>query len=1511
MQKSLFVLFSLFFLVLNTYSQVGNEFWFVAPDVTHEHGDEPIVFRITALDSDANVTVSMPADGGRVIKNIRINANTQERIDLDKRIVENRPSNTINNKGILITSDVDITAYYEVANGVNPDKFTLKGHNGLGNEFFVPSQDTYRNKPHNTIADEKVDIVATEDNTTITIVPTAPVVGHAANVAYTITLNRGQTYCVENKNDWSSTSSLAGTYINADKDIAVTISDDSVWEGEGFGPYDLIGDQLIPTSVIGTNYIAVKTNPDQRTINNVYVLATQDDTYIEVIYKNQTLVKHLDRGEQHTFPIEGNALYINADKPVYAYQLASLYNRNGNEMGSAVLPSTNCTGSKTVSFVRTFTLEFWVQLLTQQKNLNSFTLKDQNGNVLDALDDVNWEKVKGTDNGAAEDTWYSGIIQLDITTGSPHTIENSSGLFHMSILDENQGSTSYGYFSSYGQLRVEGPTQECHGNQIVLSTTQPMKNYNWFSENTGNTVLSTAPTFAVSESGTYWVTAEVNFGGCVQTDSIEVEFLLPEFDLGPDTVVCPDETITLQVPDGLGSYEWFDRTNGNSTSIVLSEGETKDVWLTVTDGFNCSNTDSKQISTHTLPAIVLTEKEICNGERIEADDTNIERFEWVYDGEVLNVNRTQNFIEPTETGTYTLTVWGAEGCPVSESFDVTVHELPDFELGDQFGCVAANTTIDAPLTGAGYTYLWSDNSTGASVDVNTAGDYWLEITDGHGCKSRDEFHFDFLPPAPFNLGDDRQECSGITLTIEQGSSYSNFVWRFQKDGVGPIEDIVPQPTPEWAYEISPASPDDNGRYYVTAIDKDGCAVADDVEVIFVDAPDPQLGLSQNLCEGEEISLFVTSGYDNYKWFKGVTQISEGPNHELLVNTPGDYRVEATIDGCTKATEVEVTEHAKPSVALVDPGSICPDATQVISVDNFTTTDGAFDYLVWNTSARRYTDWTTAQLEVDGPGTYSVEAYDEYGCLATASVVLGQFPTTDIGLEPQKETCSNEDVILENPVSSAQAYEWYKINAASDVHLISDNSWSTNLAGLYRLVIEDANGCTNADTIAINNLPVPQVDLGPDREMCEGDTITLKTDPSYASYRWNGDDNLNASYLVVTGNNPINNYQVEVTNSDGCVATDNVQITVNPTPDFAVDDVTECSGISGTLSAPTGLSNYRWSNGATTPTITVPKGSYTLSAETPKGCIGEASARVIWYDIPEVSIGRDTSACPVDIIPLEATAGYEYYEWHNGDIGRFSYANLSDTVNVVTVKDANGCWGFDTKMVYKLPAPDYELCPDTAVCTGDSLLLEAGYDYFDYRWFDDSRLPTYTVKEPGEYWVRVLDGCFWLQDTTTVVFNETPVIARLDTLIYGQIGVLAEGGTEPYVYALNDEAWQEENVFKKLENGTYIVQVQDVNTCMAVDTVALNSIVDIEVPNFVTPNNDGINDRWEIKGMEKFPDSIIKIYDRFGKLLIEYKASEPGWNGEYLGKPMPSDAYWYVIEVLPLEKMLKGHITLKR
>ncbi|WP_430810186.1 MULTISPECIES: T9SS type B sorting domain-containing protein [unclassified Carboxylicivirga] len=1513
MRKKLFVTCYLIMLFACAQAQVGREFWFAAPDVSSGHGDDPIVFRITAIEQDANITVSMPADGGRIISQVRVAAKTQQRIDLDKDMVENHPSDQVNNKGILITSDADITAYYEVANGVNPDKFTLKGHNGIGNEFFIPSQNTFRNKPLNPIGDEKVDIVATMDNTTITIIPTVAVVGHPANKPYTIVLNRAQTYCIENINDSDASSSLAGTHISSDKSIAVTISDDSVWQGNGFGPYDLIGDQLIPTAVIGTEYIAVNTNPDDRTINKLYVLATQDDTYVSVIYQSQRMVKHLNMGEQLDLDIEGNALYVEADKPVYAYQLASLWNKSGNEMGSAVLPSASCTGSRTVSFVRTFTLDFWVQLLAQQKDLNNFVLRNQSGTVLNDLNSLAWEKVEGTGADGANETWYSAIIKLDITTGSPHTIENTGGLFHMSVLDENQGSVSYGYFSSFGQLRVEGLNQGCQGDAIVLSTTTPMKSYNWFSDYSPNTVLSDEATLSVTQSGRYWVTAEVNFGGCKQTDSIAVEFKMPEFDLGPDTIVCPGETVNITVPDGLGSYEWSDGSSDNTNAVSVAENETKEVWLTVTDELNCANTDRKQVATHSLPNISLYSNAVCMGERVVADTTNIERFEWSLNGTVLNIDQTQNFIEPKVSGSYQLTVWGAEGCSVSETFDITVHPLPSFTMADQLGCLAGTTTIESPLKGAGYSYKWSDGSTGSNLDVNVAGDYSLEITDANGCAASDDFHFDFLPPKPFDLGEDREECAGITLTINQGSDYSDYKWSFQKEGVGDISEI-PGAT-DSMYKIENATPENSGRYYVTAIDRDGCALASDVRVSFVDAPDPTVWIDQALCEGKEITVSVSSGYENYRWWRedlitgDRTALSTfNDASKILVSQDGKYEVEAVIGGCQKVNEIKVLEHANPSVSLVAPDNKCSETTAIVSVDSFTPGSGAFDYLVFDGGLRRYTDWKTAELEIEQAGTYRVEAFDEYGCSAIASVDVGTYATTSIELPEQSSTCENVALVLSNPVATARSYDWYKITAESDQLVASNTALLTTESGSYRLVVEDANGCMNSDTAVVRALPVPAIELGVDREMCAGDTIVLEIDDAYAGYRWNGNDNLNKPYLAVTVSN---NYSVEVTNEHGCKAQDAVQVVVNPLPVLHVNDVSTCSGELGTLTVPAGLSNFYWSNGATTPSITVTRGLYTLTAKSDRGCVGETNARVNWYPVPDVYIGPDTAICPVDTLLLTANGNFDYYEWHNGDTGPVSMANIADTVNVVKVRDEHGCWGFDTRMVYTLPAPDYELCPDTALCEGDSIMLDAGYDYLAYRWFDGSPFPTYHVKEPGEYWVRVLDGCFWLQDTTAILFNESPIIAQLDTTIYGQVGVLAQGGTEPYRYAINEDNWQESNVFKDLDNGSYILQVQDANTCMAVDTVMLNDLVDITVPNFVTPNNDGFNDRWEIDGLDKFPDSVIKIYDRFGKLLVEYKASEEGWNGEYLGRPAPSDAYWYVIEVVPLKKMLKGHITLKR
>jgi len=162
-------------------------------------------------------------------------------------------------------------------------------------------------------------------------------------------------------------------------------------------------------------------------------------------------------------------------------------------------------------------------------------------------------------------------------------------------------------------------------------------------------------------------------------------------------------------------------------------------------------------------------------------------------------------------------------------------------------------------------------------------------------------------------------------------------------------------------------------------------------------------------------------------------------------------------------------------------------------------------------------------------------------------------------------------------------------------------------------------------------------------------------------------------------------------------------------------------------------------------------------------------------------------------------------------------------------------------------------------------------------------------------------------------HSSPVITGLDTMMYAQVTVLMDPdqGTQPFTYILNDVIEQDENTFTDVPNGEHSILVEDSFGCTTATVFSYNSDYDIEIPNFMTPNGDGINDTWEIEGIYRLPDSDIRIYDRYGKLLIRYKASEPAWDGTYLNKPLPSDDYWYVIHLKPVDKIIKGNISLKR
>jgi gliding motility-associated-like protein len=111
------------------------------------------------------------------------------------------------------------------------------------------------------------------------------------------------------------------------------------------------------------------------------------------------------------------------------------------------------------------------------------------------------------------------------------------------------------------------------------------------------------------------------------------------------------------------------------------------------------------------------------------------------------------------------------------------------------------------------------------------------------------------------------------------------------------------------------------------------------------------------------------------------------------------------------------------------------------------------------------------------------------------------------------------------------------------------------------------------------------------------------------------------------------------------------------------------------------------------------------------------------------------------------------------------------------------------------------------------------------------------------------------------------------------------------------------------DGTYTITVTNEYGCTATDEIVVT--MEVGIPNFFTPNGDGVNDTWEIPYLSNNPQARIYVYDRFGNLMTTYLYGEGGWDGTSKGQPVRADTYWYVIKMSKDTKPLKGSVTLKR
>ncbi len=190
-------------------------------------------------------------------------------------------------------------------------------------------------------------------------------------------------------------------------------------------------------------------------------------------------------------------------------------------------------------------------------------------------------------------------------------------------------------------------------------------------------------------------------------------------------------------------------------------------------------------------------------------------------------------------------------------------------------------------------------------------------------------------------------------------------------------------------------------------------------------------------------------------------------------------------------------------------------------------------------------------------------------------------------------------------------------------------------------------------------------------------------------------------------------------------------------------------------------------------------------------------------------------------------------------------------------------------------------------------------------------PAVTYNRPGIYNVTLtLDEGLPTEQVlckNVIVFENPDISLGNDTSLLPGTTVTLSPGNDFRAYEWSDG--ETTPAITVSRPGTYSVVVTDTNGCKAADQIIIT--MKLYIPEFFTPNSDGINDTWEIEYFRTNPEATIEIFDRSGNRLAKYRGDHNGWDGTCNGIPVKADSYWYVITFDDGSAPLRGHVTVLR
>lgn len=276
-----------------------------------------------------------------------------------------------------------------------------------------------------------------------------------------------------------------------------------------------------------------------------------------------------------------------------------------------------------------------------------------------------------------------------------------------------------------------------------------------------------------------------------------------------------------------------------------------------------------------------------------------------------------------------------------------------------------------------------------------------------------------------------------------------------------------------------------------------------------------------------------------------------------------------------------------------------------------------------------------------------------------------------------------------------------------------------------------------------------------------------------------------------------------------------------------------------------------------------------------------------------------------------------------------FVTISQNITGVVQNPLNGTCPASIQIPFVVKrTPKITLLGSDLICSNNPLFTtkinaalvdDSSPSNYTYQWYLDGN----PILGGTNYELQVnTEGVYMVDVTTALGCTKTRIIdvtsseiaqiqdIKISDLTESNVVEIIAVGNGDLVYALDDlEAFQNDPIFRDVPSGIHQVYVKDINGCGLVGPI---EIYVLGIPKFFTPNGDGVNDFWNLKGSnDNFNKKAeILIFDRHGKFIHQQFGNDKGWDGNYNGRQLPSDDYWYVI-TLEDQRVFRGHFSLNR